>query len=617
MTEAGRKILNRIQDKLKKGEPVHISLPGKGILKIEKPVPFLLIYRLAGSKDYFANRLCKTESAYLIAEDSADGLLRPIIQLVSSIFFEKFKGFLLVETWQSLQAYRSPFTIHISQKSAVATGRKLDTELNKIPVPSWDKTSVLKKQEEPGAPPGANVLLGKEQLEKQGITLIGVEIAPVYINEPTGKVYPLFLRELRAGYSRALRKSFFEFIRLQTTFIASHFQMLGTTIIDDKAKEIDRELAAYSKLFDFLMLVTPVNVQEAWEDFKHTGYSKDPLFHYRPMPVDPEIIKRKIYNLPVEDITDPTIAFLFRDKRKETDRMLNMMQERGKHDFMLSSLQVFGPVSEQLLDTAKALLVAIDIDRTREPAIESKRLNAAEFAALARKELKWLRTQDKNISTNIRIADDVEGVLVSKGVLNINSGFGVSRKRALSLLQHEVGTHVVTYYNGKAQPLELFSIGVPGYEELQEGLAVLAEYLTGGLTGSRMRTLAARVVATHEMVSGKSFVETFNLLTDKYAFVPHSAFNICMRVYRGGGLTKDAVYLKGFLNIINYIKKGKDLKHLLVGKIREDYLPVVQELIHRNILLEAPITPRFLSEAFREKLEGIKNNGNIFKMIQH
>ncbi|ULT45987.1 DUF1704 domain-containing protein [Niabella defluvii] len=129
---------------------------------------------------------------------------------------------------------------------------------------------------------------------------------------------------------------------MQTSFIASHFQMLGTTIIDDKAREIDRELAAYTKLFDFLMLVTPVNADAAWEDFKKANYAKNPTFHYRPMPVDPELIKRKIYNLPIEDITDPTIAFLFRDKRKEIDRMLNMMQEREKHDFLLSSLQLFG-----------------------------------------------------------------------------------------------------------------------------------------------------------------------------------------------------------------------------------------------------------------------------------
>src|SRR5690606_22778411 len=99
---------------------------------------------------------------------------------------------------------------------------------------------------------------------------------------------------------------------------------------------------------------------------------------------------------------------------------------------------------------------------------------------------------------------------------------------------------------------------------------------------------------------GKSFVESFHLLTEKYGFSPRSSFNICMRVYRGGGLTKDAVYLKGFLNIIDYIKEGKDLRDLLIGKIREDYLPVVQELIQRNLLLKTPVVPRFLSEDFND-----------------
>ena len=224
--------------------------------------------------------------------------------------------------------------------------------------------------------------------------------------------------------------------------------------------------------------------------------------------------------------------------------------------------------------------------------------------------------QDRDLSTVVRIASDIEGVMVSRGVLNINKGFSVSKQRAPSLIQHEVGTHIVTYYNGKAQPLELFSIGVPGYEELQEGIAVLAEYLTGGLTNSRLRTLAARVVAVQEMISGKTFIETFSLLTDQYKFSPPTSFNICMRVYRGGGLTKDAVYLKGFLNIISYIKQGKDLKQLLIGKIREDYLPVVQELIHRNILKPAPITPRYLTSDFTEKLNLLKEDGSIFKMIQ-
>ena len=400
-------------------------------------------------------------------------------------------------------------------------------------------------------------------------------------------------------------------MRLNTKFDASNFQMLGTTTIDDTALQIDRELAAYSKLFDFLLLVTPVNVEEAWSEFRKSGFTQNPVFHYRPMPVDPELIKRRLYNLPIEDITDPTIGFLFRDKRKEVDRMLNMMQEREKPDFMLTSIQLFGPVTEQLLDVAKALLVAIEDNGKKR---EVEKISPHEFAVLAKKELQWLKQQDETISDEVRVADDIEGILVSKGVLNISSSFSVSQLRAMPLLQHEIGTHVVTFYNGKAQPLELFSIGVPGYEELQEGLAVFAEYLTGGLTRTRMRTLAGRVIAVHEMVSGKSFIDTFHLLTEKYEFKEKTAFNLTMRVYRGGGLTKDAVYLKGLLNIIEYIKEGKNLKNLLIGKIRQDYLPIVQELIYRKILKEPLVIPRFLDSEYADKLQKIKSDGNIFQM---
>lgn len=47
------------------------------------------------------------------------------------------------------------------------------------------------------------------------------------------------------------------------------------------------------------------------------------------------------------------------------------------------------------------------------------------------------------------------------------------------------------------------------------------------------------------MVQGHSFTETFDLLSAKYRFSPRSAFIAAMRAYRGGGLTKDAVYLRG------------------------------------------------------------------------
>ncbi|MCD2421423.1 DUF1704 domain-containing protein [Niabella pedocola] len=614
MEDQHKKIVSRLTAALKEDRPVEMNLPGNGLLKIEKPVPFLMIHRVfEGAEDAFPGGLIKAESSFLIAAENNDDLTRLIIETVARFCGDRFKGFLLLEVWTSNGNSGAPYNIYVDQKNAIKTAQLLSNELHAMPFFQGKDKPVVKKDEAAGLPRNTFQLLYREFLEKNNGIVIGLEIAPLYINEVTGKPYPLLLRELRQAYSKALRKCFFEFIRLQTSFSIPHIQMLGTTIIDKNTLEIDRQLAAYSKLFDFLLLVTPINVAEAWQEFQHSNYSRNPLFRYRPMPVDPEIVKRKIYDLPVEEIADPTIAFLFRDKRKEIDRMLNMMQEREKHDFMLSSLQLFGPVSTGLLDMAKALLVAIEVE-SQKPAAD--KISATEFAVLARQELEWLALQDKHISTFVRVADDIEGVMVSRGVLNVNTAFNVSKQRASSLIQHEVGTHVVTYYNGRAQPLELFSIGVPGYEELQEGIAVLAEYLTGGLTNSRLRTLAARVVAVQDMISGKTFAETFSMLTEQYKFSPQVSFGICMRVYRGGGLTKDAVYLKGFLNIISYIKSGKEVKQLLIGKIREDYLPVVQELIHRNILKPPPVTPRYLGSDFEDKFKLLKQDGNIFKMIQ-
>ncbi|MCL8001053.1 DUF1704 domain-containing protein, partial [Brucella sp. 21LCYQ03] len=170
--------------------------------------------------------------------------------------------------------------------------------------------------------------------------------------------------------------------------------------------------------------------------------------------------------------------------------------------------------------------------------------------------------------------DDISGVMVNQGVLNISKQYSLPRNRAQALIQHEVGTHIVTYFNGKQQPFNLFKLGVPGYEKLQEGLAVLSEYLVGELTNARLRILAGRVVAVHHMVAGNKFIDTFSMLVERYSFDHETAFQMTMRVYRSGGLTKDALYLQGLIELVKYIKEGNDITLLMMGKIRKEYIPI-------------------------------------------
>src|SRR5690606_32033347 len=241
---------------------------------------------------------------------------------------------------------------------------------------------------------------------------------------------------------------------------------------------------------------------------------------------------------------------------------------------------------------------------------------AEEFARLAQQEISYLRAQDPQFNTTVRIRDDIYGVMVNQGVLNISKQYMLPRRRVNALLQHEVGTHIVTYFNGKQQPFNVFRLGVPGYEKLQEGLAVLSEYMVGELTNDRLRVLAGRVVAVHHMLAGNSFIDTFALLAEQHLFDKKTAFQMTMRVYRSGGLTKDALYLQGLTELVNYIKEGNDINLLTMGKIRKDYIPIIQELMLKGMLKAPVLTPRYLMPPYITKLETLKKNKGIFQMIQ-
>lgn len=610
-TEVESKMINTIRAKLRKGTPFRIDLPDAGVLNIDRPVPFLLIYRFPHDGiDYYTYQLGLTESSYLMAHDGDDGELSTILNTLINELSKTFGSFLLLEVWVGDRDNDSDFTIHINHKSTEPVATMLQKELKREI--GYTRISAAIEKTEVISPPGFQQLLSRGDAKQIGCQVIGLEIKPIYIDFNTKKPYPLFARELRKVFGKALKKAFFEFIRLHTSFTPSHFEMLGTTQVEELVWKIDNALADASDQFDLLALITPVNVSEAWSEFKKSHYRKTPVFHYRHMPIDPEIIKRRIYDLKIEDIADPTLAFLFRDKRKEIDRMLSMLIDREKPDFLQSSLQLFGSIEESVHDVAKGLLVATPKLKTE----EADTVDAEEFAGMARAEIEYLQQKYSGLESKAELRKDVVGVSVYRGVLKINNNFKVQRRRAKALIQHEVGTHVVTYYNGKAQPFRLFSTGVPGYEQLQEGLAVLAEYISGGLTNARLRTLAARVVAVNHLVAGYPFVDTFYMLIDKYDFKPESSFSITMRVYRGGGFTKDAVYLKGLLNLLNYVREGHDIAPLLIGKIRQDYLPIVEELVYRKVLKPIPIQPRYLEEDYSKQIRRVKKGITVFNMIQ-
>jgi uncharacterized protein (TIGR02421 family) len=416
---------------------------------------------------------------------------------------------------------------------------------------------------------------------------------------------------------RALKQSFFTFAVTRTTARPQHYQALGGRTLVKAVWEADRRLAEVADAFDFLLQVTPVNSETAWYQFKRSRFEREPEFEYRPLAFDPALMKRQLYNAPIEDIEDPTVSHIFRQKQDELDRKLTLLGDIGSPRFLPGSLQVFGGIEPELLALATELLERIP-SRTDDDAVGLP-LNAQEFADSALAEVEFYRNRYPAFSAEVVIRDDiVSGLMVSGGNLLIGRGTEIPPARAEALLQHEVGTHCLTYHNAYAQPLKQLRTGLAGYDGLQEGMAVLAEYLVGGLSRPRLRLLAARVVGIHYMIHGARFTETLRLLRDEYDFPTRTAFTIVTRIYRGGGLTKDAVYLRGLVEILEYLKHGGELEPLFVGKLAVDHVPMVEELLHRQVLQPPPLRPRYMENPdVHDRLSRLARGMTVIDLVNH
>jgi uncharacterized protein (TIGR02421 family) len=183
--------------------------------------------------------------------------------------------------------------------------------------------------------------------------------------------------------------------------------------------------------------------------------------------------------------------------------------------------------------------------------------------------------------------------------VTLAEGARFSASDAKSLAAHEVGWHVLTARNGRAQPLRLLRSGTAKYLGAQEGGAVFQELLTpGALTVVRLRQLAARTLALDLALRGKSFSQIFAALKA----VPHGmsdddAYATCERIFRGGGpsggvFAKDGVYLPGFLAVLRAFLSGTlDLKTFAAGKMALSDIPFVRREIAAGRLKAARILP--------------------------
>lgn len=603
------KLINSIIKSYKKGKSIRQNLGMNSKLVIEQKLPYLCVFRFIEKPDKNMVSLLTTQGTYLVANSELD--IKPLLKALIEEAILDFKSFMIVEIWENkLPSESNKIRLLYPAEKVKATMDSLEKGFGEF-TNFLPAIKVITENTKKRYPENFSPLIGLDELKKTGTLLIGIAIPSIFRDPETNYDYPLFFRKIRRKFAEVIKMAAFEFVRIQADNKFSHYLMLGKTRMDNLVRSADSRMAEINEKMDFILRVTPVNTNSEWENFKKNKFSKTPHFIYRLISLDPELEKRKLFNIPIEDIEHPTLAFLLRDKRMELEKQLIMLEERGTKTFLYNSQSIYGPINEETKNEALSLLE----DKIPNEQLENEMINSVDFARAATVELDKFRQYFPRLDLQVKIKDNVTGLIVSGPELSIGKDLRISITRLNALIQHEVGTHILTYCNGHAQPLKLMYAGFAGYEQLQEGMAVLAEYFVNGLNLNRLKLLAARVVAVDTLINGADFIETYNLLSKKFGFSLKTAFNITMRVHRGGGLTKDAIYLQGLMQLLQFIKDGGEIALLYEGKFALPHLPLVEELLHLKIL-KKPYLPYWLNtKEGKEKIKQIRKGIRIKELV--
>ena len=431
---------------------------------------------------------------------------------------------------------------------------------------------------------------------------------------PDGGSYPQMFRDLSLAAGDALLRAACAFAADGDDGAPVHYRALGRRAFLAAALKADRKLDRIARSFDFLLSVSPINTDEAMHDYFGADGGKAPRFRYRPLELDPDLAKRSLYAIDLGGLEDPLLETLLAEKRREIDLQLTMLATRNTPAFRPASMMQYGVVEPDLLDAARAILTSTA--RRRRPSDDT--IGASEVAR-PRALIARYRTADARFAASVEIRDDLAaGLMVSGGTLMISSHTRMVRHRLDALLAHEVSVHLLTWFNGATQGLGIFRTGLAQYEGVQEGLGVFAEWAVGGLTVNRLRLLAGRVVAVDAMIDGADFVAAHRLLVDDHGIGRRTAFGIVARVYRSGGFAKDAIYLRGFKDVIDLVAAGVPLDPFWLGKIAPAHLPVIEELLQRELLHAPVFLPEFLARPGTidriDRLRGRPDFGSMFSL---
>ena len=525
-----------------------------GRVHIDRPLHFLVLHRSDDPAHSVARRVASNSPAYLVWSPDDDLAAASALRVVVTRMREHFGHVLIISLFDqqpvsdaaddapSLPRFHAIIGPGDDERASCA-GKALAKAMATVEIDL--RRCEPEQRDRPYFEPSVAELVDSDP----DLSHLSFGLPPIH-RAPRGKIYPQLFRDLANASGDALLRAACAFIADGKGGAPRHYRSLGRSALLAAALSADRKLDRIARSFDFLLSVSPINTGAAMAEFIAGGGKRAPRFEYRPLTVDPDEAKRRLYAIDLGKLEDPQLESLLSDKRREIDQQLTMLSVRNTAAFRPASMLLYGTVDAALLADAQNLLAA----PRPAPHPRGEMIGAAKIATAATILIASYRAADQRFTAEVEVRDDLAaGLMVSGDKLMVSSDTRMAARRLDALLAHEISVHLLTWFNGALQPLSIFRTGLAGYEGLQEGLGVFAEWAVGGLTATRLRLLAGRVVAVDAMARGAEFGQCFRLLAADHGFSQRTAFNITARIYRSGGLAKDLIYLKGFKAVVDLV----------------------------------------------------------------
>lgn len=356
--------------------------------------------------------------------------------------------------------------------------------------------------------------------------------------------------------------------------------------------EIDTYLDKLVKKIELLTYVNPINIESEKERFFASKYLPEPEFIYPNIDFDKFKLHKELFSLPIEKIEDERIKNLYEDIIYFYSGLIQSIETIGAgKKFYYNSLHSFGTPTELDVENAKFILHF-------EENLEAEHFKPR-YSALETEQFFKDYSKRYDFSYSIKHSDRMGAiamVLNNQQTLVLNSNHKFSDNEIGVLTNHEIGVHMVTTMNALLHPLKIFSHGFPNNVETQEGLSVFSEYMSNNLTIKRLKELAYRVLAVDSLAKGYSFSKTFRMLHSNYDLNRDDAFYITTRTHRGGGFTKDYLYLTGLKKIYDLYMKGESLDILLTGKVSLEHKKDIEYLQENGLAVK----PKHITDSFAE-----------------